>query len=90
MDSAKESVISLSKYFSSKNSKLTFGFIFINILEIVSSKHGFIICNNRTIDLSLNSFLLKIFVTIAVWEESRHPWFSLPQDMPPKRFAKQG
>jgi hypothetical protein len=28
--------------------------------------------------------------TVAVWEESRHPWVSLPADMPPKRLAKQG
>jgi hypothetical protein len=28
--------------------------------------------------------------TIAVWEESRHPWVSLPPDTPPKRLAKQG
>jgi hypothetical protein len=28
--------------------------------------------------------------TIAVWEESRHPWVSLPSDIPPKRMAKQG
>ena len=28
--------------------------------------------------------------TIAVWEESRHPWVSLPPDTPPKRMAKQG
>jgi hypothetical protein len=28
--------------------------------------------------------------TIAVWEESRHPWVSLPPDTPPKRVAKQG
>ena len=28
--------------------------------------------------------------TIAVWEQSRHPWFSLPPDTPPKRAAKQG
>ena len=27
---------------------------------------------------------------IAVWEESRHPWISLPPDTPPKRAAKQG
>jgi hypothetical protein len=27
---------------------------------------------------------------IAVWEESRHPWVSLPPDTPPKRAAKQG
>jgi len=27
--------------------------------------------------------------TIAVWEESRHPWVSL-SDTPPKRVAKQG
>jgi hypothetical protein len=27
---------------------------------------------------------------IAVWEESRHPWVSLPPDTPPKRVAKQG
>jgi len=28
--------------------------------------------------------------TIAVWEESRHPWVSFPPDTPPKRLAKQG
>ena len=28
--------------------------------------------------------------TIGVWEESRHPWVSLPTDTPPKRVAKQG
>jgi hypothetical protein len=28
--------------------------------------------------------------TIAVWEESRHPWVSLPPDTPPTRAAKQG
>ena len=28
--------------------------------------------------------------TIAVWEESRHPWVSLPADTPPKRLSKQG
>ena len=28
--------------------------------------------------------------TIAVWEESRHSWFSLPPNTPPKRVAKQG
>ena len=28
--------------------------------------------------------------TIAVWEESRHPWVFLPPDTPPKRVAKQG
>jgi hypothetical protein len=28
--------------------------------------------------------------TIAVWEESRHSWFSLPPNMPPKRVAEQG
>ena len=27
---------------------------------------------------------------IAVWEEARHPWVSLPPDTPPKRMAKQG
>jgi hypothetical protein len=27
---------------------------------------------------------------IAVWEETRHPWVSLPPDTPPKRAAKQG
>ena len=26
---------------------------------------------------------------MAVWEESRHPWISLPPDTPPKRAAKQ-
>jgi hypothetical protein len=25
-----------------------------------------------------------------VWEESRHPWVSLPAETPPKRVAKQG
>ena len=28
--------------------------------------------------------------TVSVWEESRHPWVSLPPDTPPKRMAKQG
>jgi hypothetical protein len=28
--------------------------------------------------------------TIAVWEESRHPWISSPADMPPNRMPKQG
>src|SRR5262249_39101654 len=28
--------------------------------------------------------------TIAVWEETRPPWLSLPPDTPPKRVAKQG
>jgi hypothetical protein len=28
--------------------------------------------------------------TIAVWEESRHPWISLPLDTSAKRSAKQG
>ena len=28
--------------------------------------------------------------TIAVWEESRHPWVTLPPDTPPKRATKQG
>ena len=28
--------------------------------------------------------------TIAVWEECRHPWVSLPPDTPPQRTAKQG
>ena len=28
--------------------------------------------------------------TIAVWEESRHPWVALPPDTPPKRAPKQG
>jgi len=27
---------------------------------------------------------------IAVWEESRHTWVSLPPDTPPKRVTKQG
>jgi hypothetical protein len=27
--------------------------------------------------------------TIAVWEETRHPWISLSADMPPKRSPKQ-
>jgi hypothetical protein len=29
-------------------------------------------------------------LTIAVWEESRHPWVSLPHDTPPKHAGKQG
>ena len=28
--------------------------------------------------------------SVAVWEESRHPWVTLPADVPPKRVAKQG
>jgi hypothetical protein len=28
--------------------------------------------------------------SIAIWEESRHPWVSLRPDTPPKRVAKQG
>jgi hypothetical protein len=28
--------------------------------------------------------------TIAVWGETRHPWMSLPPDMPTRRVAKQG
>ena len=28
--------------------------------------------------------------TVSVWEESRHPWVSLPPDTPPTRTAKQG
>jgi hypothetical protein len=28
--------------------------------------------------------------TIAVWEQSRHPWVSLPPDTPPKHASKQG
>jgi hypothetical protein len=28
--------------------------------------------------------------TIAVWEQSRHPWLSLPPDTPPKRATRQG
>ena len=28
--------------------------------------------------------------TIAVWEESRHPWVLLPADTPPRRVPKQG
>jgi hypothetical protein len=28
--------------------------------------------------------------TIAVWEETRHPWLVLPPETPPKREAKQG
>jgi hypothetical protein len=28
--------------------------------------------------------------TLAVWEESRHPWVNLPPDTPPKHSAKQG
>jgi hypothetical protein len=27
---------------------------------------------------------------IEVWEESRHAWFFLPPDTPPKRMLKQG
>ena len=28
--------------------------------------------------------------TIAVWEQSRHPWVALPPDTPANRVAKQG
>jgi hypothetical protein len=28
--------------------------------------------------------------SIAVWEEARHPWVTLPPDTPPKRVPKQG
>jgi hypothetical protein len=28
--------------------------------------------------------------TLAVWEQTRHPWVSLPADMPLKHTAKQG
>lgn len=28
--------------------------------------------------------------TVAVWEEARHAWVTLPPDTPPNRFAKQG
>jgi hypothetical protein len=28
--------------------------------------------------------------TLAVWEESRHPWVSLPPETPQMHFAKQG
>jgi hypothetical protein len=28
--------------------------------------------------------------SIAVWEESRHPWISLPPGMPPKHAARHG
>jgi hypothetical protein len=28
--------------------------------------------------------------TVAVWEETRHPWLSLPSGTPPKRAPKQG
>jgi hypothetical protein len=28
--------------------------------------------------------------TIAVWEETGHPWVSLPPDTPPKHATKQG
>jgi hypothetical protein len=27
---------------------------------------------------------------VAVWEETRHPWVSLPPDMPPQHTTKQG
>jgi hypothetical protein len=27
---------------------------------------------------------------VAVWEQTRHPWVSLPADVPPKHTAKQG
>ena len=28
--------------------------------------------------------------TVAVWEESRHPWVAFPPDTPPNRMPKQG
>ena len=42
--------------------------------------------------VAIGSFAVPNFPapTIAVWEESRHPWVSLPPDTPPKRVAKQG
>jgi hypothetical protein len=27
---------------------------------------------------------------VAVWEETKHPWVSLPPDMPPQHATKQG
>jgi hypothetical protein len=45
-----------------------------------------------TVTVAIGSFADPSFPapTIAVWEETRHPWVSLPPDTPPKRVAKQG
>jgi hypothetical protein len=45
-----------------------------------------------TITTAIGNFADPYFPapTIAVWEESRHPWVSLPPDTPPKRSARQG
>jgi hypothetical protein len=45
-----------------------------------------------TITVAIGNFADPTFPppAIAVWEESRHPWVSLPPDIPPKRLAKQG
>jgi hypothetical protein len=45
-----------------------------------------------TITTAIGNFADPYFPapTIAVWEESRHPWLSLPPDTPPKRSARQG
>jgi hypothetical protein len=44
------------------------------------------------VNVAIGSFADPSFPapTIAVWEQSRHLWVSLPPDIPPKRMAKQG
>jgi hypothetical protein len=45
-----------------------------------------------TVTVAIGNFADPYFPapTIAVWEESRHPWVSLPPETPPKRVTKQG
>ena len=44
-----------------------------------------------TVNVAIGNFADPNFPlpTIAVWEQSRHPWVSLPSDTPPKRAMKQ-
>jgi hypothetical protein len=44
-----------------------------------------------TVNVAIGNFADPSFPppTIAVWEQSRHPWVSLPSDTPPKRAMKQ-
>jgi hypothetical protein len=44
------------------------------------------------ISIAIGNFADPSFAapTLAVWEESRHPWVTLPADTPPRRSAKHG
>jgi hypothetical protein len=44
-----------------------------------------------TVNVAIGNFADPNFPppTIAVWEQSRHPWVSLSSDTPPKRAMKQ-